>query len=593
MIGIDEDEVLINREEDEDEEDETPDWRSLSKLSSKFQRDDQFDDPSSSIQQRQPQAFIPKRGEKDFEPIEGQSIDQNRALDESRRSLFTALSIGFRGHSSKDHVRCIWSKKENCGETSKELRQREINGVVNGKRSSSSSTIGLGYVDGVPRGVMFSSIGIWNRIKQRLELMPEELLYLIERGKVQCWSEEDRSLDRGSMPMSVQWAWDEMIGSDGLTLERYQVYAYLKRLGYTVLRRENVTRLWNYNFSSSRSKTSRPKDYSGLLNIRNFLFLSFFSKALRAVFFDRISKIFQNIKNLFLRISRTDSGQAAGVRKIRDLDDSKSLSWPGIWFDYESAFRNLRIIPSGVKVKLPGAIKVLKCNNENYEEKINEENDNDDDRSDGFEVFYYVYKPNNRFPKTKPPLPDFEVCVVDVEKMDSLPTVKVLEGLFDSCILRSSSSRKTLNHNLFTTNDRSDLLKGPPDSWENKIESNNKAQKLSNNGKDQRAINSSRREETGNKKDEVIKYNCFLNSFFLSFNFLNIGNSELGKRFPINKTRRPGKLPGMIRKNVFSSIKNGERDVLISIVDHGLISFMKFTETDFGVNPLVGTKSLI
>jgi tRNA-splicing endonuclease subunit Sen54 len=71
---------------------------------------------------------------------------------------------------------------------------------------------------------------------KRLELLPEEALYLIERGSVFCWKET--SLDLASVdnfeeilgsPMSVQQAFSEMIGTEDLTLERYQVWDHVSR----------------------------------------------------------------------------------------------------------------------------------------------------------------------------------------------------------------------------------------------------------------------------------------------------------------------------------------------------------------------------
>jgi tRNA-splicing endonuclease subunit Sen54 len=65
---------------------------------------------------------------------------------------------------------------------------------------------------------------------KRLELLPEEALYLIERGSVFCWKETSMDLagvdgmeDVLGPPMSVQQAFSEMIGTEDLTLERYQV----------------------------------------------------------------------------------------------------------------------------------------------------------------------------------------------------------------------------------------------------------------------------------------------------------------------------------------------------------------------------------
>jgi len=81
--------------------------------------------------------------------------------------------------------------------------------------------------------------------RKRLELLPEETLYLMEKGALFCWKasrddddndndepgadedEDDREVawDSASQgaPMSVQQAYAEMIGSEDLTLDRYQV----------------------------------------------------------------------------------------------------------------------------------------------------------------------------------------------------------------------------------------------------------------------------------------------------------------------------------------------------------------------------------
>lgn len=70
-------------------------------------------------------------------------------------------------------------------------------------------------------------------LKKRLELLPEETLYLVEKGALFCWKatcddgpgEDDVDWDSSSQgaPMSVQQAYAEMIGTQDLTLDRYQV----------------------------------------------------------------------------------------------------------------------------------------------------------------------------------------------------------------------------------------------------------------------------------------------------------------------------------------------------------------------------------
>ena len=69
----------------------------------------------------------------------------------------------------------------------------------------------------------------------RLYLLPEEALYLIERGNLDLrWPVVED--DEEGMPMSLQSAYAALVGRLGLTLERYSVYAGLKRIGYAVKR---------------------------------------------------------------------------------------------------------------------------------------------------------------------------------------------------------------------------------------------------------------------------------------------------------------------------------------------------------------------
>ena len=92
----------------------------------------------------------------------------------------------------------------------------------------------------VARGIHFTSMGhsvarISNleqlvKSAKRLELLPEEALYLVERGAMFCWKEsqlggsEPLELEGiEGVPMTVQQAFAEMIGREDLSLEKYQV----------------------------------------------------------------------------------------------------------------------------------------------------------------------------------------------------------------------------------------------------------------------------------------------------------------------------------------------------------------------------------
>ena len=64
---------------------------------------------------------------------------------------------------------------------------------------------------------------------KRLELLPEEAIYLIERGALFCSLADAPKIevtgmeDAAGPPMTVQQAYTEMIGREGLTLEKFQV----------------------------------------------------------------------------------------------------------------------------------------------------------------------------------------------------------------------------------------------------------------------------------------------------------------------------------------------------------------------------------
>ena len=107
------------------------------------------------------------------------------------------------------------------------------------------------------KGAGFTNVGCSIRrpgfAEKKLELLPEEALYLVERGSLLCWEQtegQERQTENPherredlsdpvqiiGAPLSVQQSFAVMIGKAGLTFERYQVYAYLRRFGYVVRR---------------------------------------------------------------------------------------------------------------------------------------------------------------------------------------------------------------------------------------------------------------------------------------------------------------------------------------------------------------------
>ena len=150
---------------------------------------------------------IPRRGEKDFSPLPTTSIlnstEEARTLSayqlatlaNSRAALFSALDSGTRNHSSKSHNSFTW--------------RPELSRATNDNPATF--------------GIHFNTIGSYQTERKRVELLPEEALYLCERGILELYTEteEDGVINRA--PMSVQQAWGALIGHDDLTLERFQV----------------------------------------------------------------------------------------------------------------------------------------------------------------------------------------------------------------------------------------------------------------------------------------------------------------------------------------------------------------------------------
>ncbi|PLW14497.1 hypothetical protein PCANC_15129 [Puccinia coronata f. sp. avenae] len=468
-------------EEEDAVEEEAPDWRMLLKYTKSL---------GAQTAAGNSEPFIPRRGEKDFEPTEALAPTQLKALQESRQALFTALSAGIRGHSSRDHVRCVWTN------------HARRNAWDNNSPSQDALAVVPPYVDGTAKGVMFSSIGRWSRERKRLELAPEELLYLIERGTVECWTADDPTRGLGAIPISVQRAWAEIIGTHQLSLERYQVYAYLKRLGYIVLRKEHVDSIWR----SQKSSQKRVPHSSFLGNLYSFMCRPLL----------RLKSVWRKL----LRITNPDTWMTHNISALASAN--RSLIHHGIWKTYESVFHALSLTPSGPKIALPRPSARSTGNN------------------GGYEVFYYVYKPNNRFPKSSPPMPDFQVCVVDSEKM-TIPSIVSTITLLDTVQGPSAPAYPS------STPTKSPSSVDPPPRATRHLSSSTST-----------------------------PHRIFSPSWFKSLFW---------------KTSNPVTRPA--RQNVFGKLKRGERNVLLAINDHGIISFLKFTETHFAGSPLVGAQSSI
>ncbi|KAJ7647081.1 tRNA-splicing endonuclease subunit sen54 N-term-domain-containing protein [Roridomyces roridus] len=310
---------------------------------------------------------IPRRGEKEFEPQPGGGSGlQVHVLDRARNAMFEALRAT-RTISSKSVSYAIWYP---------ELSRAHVT---------------------VARGTLFTSIGHSaprrvdtedgsEKLEKRMEILPEETLYLIERGSLFCWKATDLDLSGAEgleevlgSPMTVQQAFSEMIGTQDLTLEKYQVYAYLKRLGYVVTRTTPP---------DSHYPVPPPFDLSPL-NRKTSSVLS------------RIFSVFRYRFWQFFGGGRFDWWKP--FRMSRWLLKDKN---------YGSIFRSLRFIPSGHGVPLLPIKSEPAANPSPYH------------------LFFNVHKPGTSYRKTLPALPDYQIVVINA-RTTPMPTLSELTDLFD------------------------------------------------------------------------------------------------------------------------------------------------------------------
>ena len=152
---------------------------------------------------------LPSRGIKDFEP-HGTKLQQS-TLDASREAMHDVLSQT-RTHS-QNVERAVWDPESGGAWVTKPGGKWAIS-VGQSKRTTNNGS--------------------------RLWLLPEEALWLIDRGSLDIrWPAGPGEGPDDGIPMSLQGAYAVFIRHEQsypLSPEMYSVYAYLKRAGYVVLR---------------------------------------------------------------------------------------------------------------------------------------------------------------------------------------------------------------------------------------------------------------------------------------------------------------------------------------------------------------------
>ena len=219
-----------------------------------------------------------------------------------------------------------------------------------------------------PRGSNLRTVGTSDG-QNRLHLLPEECLYLVERGTLNLqWREPELE----DLPLSLQTAYAYLIGNRDLTLERYIVYTGLKRSGY-IIQRAPTFSPENQRHVTRTSCPIPPPPPSYTL----------FKRLFRSLF------------------PPTDPPISP---------PSGPLVQQGLYRTYKPIYTRLSLIP--------------------YYDPTNPSDHTSDPlhHHDPLRPTYHVWKPTSTFRKTAPPPPDYRICVLDAQ-LDSFPALEQLDDL--------------------------------------------------------------------------------------------------------------------------------------------------------------------
>lgn len=414
--------------------------------------------------------FIPKRGEKDFEPTG--FAGQNKALEASRKAMFDVIKCE-RVVNSKSVSIATWESSLNRafvqlarGQTFASMGYaHRVQVLQDGQYAD------LAQLHCPPSKVLAEPAGTsrdgvwWPKMQSRIELFPEEALYLVERGSLECRVPSRTTMDSKSsltlqnadsfnlrdygdatrdtswVPMSVEQAYASMLYRDGLTRERYQLYAYLKRLGYIVQRKSATDALRKTALHKQSEAKSSQQGTADEENIGTEGVIADPQHPLRLVtivdlLLYPIRRVVQlglvgvsRVHRLVVAMARwlrslaaqrfgsvwlpqydsshqRQGGSSSCGRGLLGIGDSQTMS-------FDDVFTRLRIVPSGHNASLPRP-----HNRKASQDAVPE-------------IFFYAWRPATHFKKTDPPLPEFQLATVDARASD-LPSAYAFADLFET-----------------------------------------------------------------------------------------------------------------------------------------------------------------
>lgn len=322
---------------------------------------------TANSQDRREDAKIPKRGEKDFEPHA--TALQSNTLAASRQAMHIALSYE-RIQPPKSHTQATYHPETNMAY------------VYNPKGPHFTK---MGQVLSAKE----DPLGDDKRRGQRMWLLPEEVLYLLERGTVDVrWpvvDEDDGKGEDEGVPMSLQGAYAMFLGEEesrggALTFERYSVYSGLKRSGYTVRRAPS----WDSQ-GPPLGKECFPQAPQRTWNLGLNLLLSWWPSF------------------------------GSSEKADYDAQEEGPLVRPGLYRSYPEIYRRLNLI---------------NFHDPTTQYRYFEPHQPWTDES--FRITYHVWKPGSTtFKKSAPGEPDFRIAVVNARET-TMPTLEQMTALMET-----------------------------------------------------------------------------------------------------------------------------------------------------------------
>lgn len=299
---------------------------------------------------------IPKRGEKEFEP-DGTTI-QSSALQISQNAMFNALE-NIRGHHSKNKLLGVLIPTE-------EEEEGEYWCFIEQVRGNYFKDLGKGYKLGEIHGMKLNNL---------------ETIYLAERGSLIVYLGNKEYLNWLNNPNQQQEQLQQLDKFNieeklpvldleylycllNIPLAKYQVYAYLKRLGYILQDYSSSSEpIIKTNESNLNNKTNKPN-----LNKKSNEFISW-PREWGILSYPLFHSLHFKTKH---------------------------------YFNYTDVFKSIKLNTKPIDYK--------PANN-------------------SIDITFNVWKPIPNFSKKNPPIPDFQLCVIDCSKNTQFLTLSQIQSL--------------------------------------------------------------------------------------------------------------------------------------------------------------------